>query len=57
MLAAGFAVSVYGQMVKMLLTVEVLQTWHGDSLYHSPEGRRHQRQCVRPARASLAHLP
>ena len=52
---AGFAMSVGGQLVEMILTVEMLQTWHGDSLYHLAEGRRHQRQCLRhPRVAALA---
>jgi hypothetical protein len=28
----------------MILTVEMVQTWQGDSLYHLGEGRRHQKQ-------------
>jgi hypothetical protein len=36
--------------VEILLTVEMLQTWHGHSLFHLAEGRRHQRQCLRHPR-------
>ena len=39
-----------GQMVEMVLTVEMVETWHGDSLYDLPGGRRHQRQCLRHVR-------
>jgi hypothetical protein len=34
----------------MILTVDMLQTWHGDSLYHLAKGRRHEKQCLRHAR-------
>ena len=47
---AGLSISVGGQVVEMILTVEMLQTWHGDSLYHLAEGRRHQKQCLRHPR-------
>ena len=50
---AGFAMSVGGQLVEMILTVEMLQRWHGDNLYHLAEGRRHQRQCLRHPRSAL----
>jgi hypothetical protein len=43
----GFSKSVGRQEVEMILTVEMLQTWHGDSLYHLAEGRRHKGQCLR----------
>ncbi len=49
---AGFSVG--GQVVEILLTVEMLQTWHGHSLFHLAEGRRHQRQCLRHPRAVFA---
>ena len=40
-----------------MLTVELVETWHGDSLYHLPGGRRHQRQCLRhPATVALPSL-
>jgi hypothetical protein len=35
---AGFPISVGGQVVEVLLTLEMLQTWHGNSLYHLPGG-------------------
>ena len=44
---AGLSISVGGQVVEMILTVEMLQAWHGDSLYHLAEGRRHKKQCLR----------
>jgi len=47
---AGPSINVGGQEVEMVLTVEMLQTWHGDSLYHLAEGRRHQIQCLRHPR-------
>ena len=34
-------------MAEMILTVEMVETWHGDSLYHLPGGRGRQRQCLR----------
>ena len=43
----GFSVNVGGQVVEMILTLQMLQTRHGSSLYHLAEGRRHQRQCLR----------
>ena len=51
---AGFSISVGGQVVGMVLTVETLQTWHGNSLCHLPEGRRHQRPMSAPP-AALRH--
>jgi hypothetical protein len=33
--------------VEMVLAVEMPQTWHGDSLDHLAEGRRHKKQCLR----------
>jgi hypothetical protein len=47
---AGFSVSVGGQIVEIILAVEMLQTWHGDGLYHLAEGRRHKNQCLRHPR-------
>ena len=43
----GLSISVGGQLAEMILTVEMLQTWHGDSLCRLPGGPRHQRQCLR----------
>jgi len=40
---AGFWIGAGGQAVGMVLTVGMLQPWHGNSLCHLAEGRRHQR--------------
>ena len=34
----------------MILTAEMLQTWHGDSLCGVAEGCRHQGQCIHHSR-------
>jgi hypothetical protein len=37
---AGFSIGVDCQEMEVILTVEMLQAWHGDSLFHLAEGRR-----------------
>jgi hypothetical protein len=51
---AAFSMSVGGQVVEMILTVDMLQTWRGDSLCHSADGRRHEKQCLRHPRSGEA---
>jgi hypothetical protein len=44
---AGSPIGAGGQLVEMILAVEMLQAWHSHSLHAMIWGRIHEKQCMR----------